>query len=161
MNMEYIKEKSVAFTGHRYVPYMQKNEIREKIKNAIINEYKSGMINFYCGMAVGFDMMVAEVLLSLRSEMKNLKLIAVVPFKGQEARFNEYNKKRYNQILGVADDVIVLSDKYYNGCLLRRNDFMLDNSCKLIAYYNGEKKGGTFYTCREATSRGIPIINLY
>ena len=60
-----------------------------------------------------------------------------------------------------ADKVIVLSDTYYKGCLLRRNDFMLQHSNFVIAYYDGKQKGGTYYTCREARKRGMTVVNLF
>ena len=71
------------------------------------------------------------------------------------------NSKRYDHILAKADKVIVLSDTYYKGCLLRRNDFMLQHSNFVIAYYDGKQKGGTYYTCREARKRGMTVVNLF
>ena len=68
---------------------------------------------------------------------------------------------RYQNIISRADRVIVLSEHYFKGCLLRRNDFMLEHSCSLIACYDGKTYGGTFYTCREAGKRGMDIVNLY
>ena len=56
---------------------------------------------------------------------------------------------------------ICLSDTYYKGCLLRRNDFMLQHSNFVIAYYDGKQKGGTYYTCREARKRGMTVVNLF
>ena len=61
-----------------------------------------------------------------------------------------------NKLLLLAVVVIV-----FKGCLLRRNDFMLEHSCGVIAYYDGKPYGGTFYTCREARKRCMDIINLY
>ena len=159
--MNYTKENSVAFTGHRFVPYAQRVIINYRLKGGIRNAYRLGIRNFYCGMAVGFDMMAAECVLALKAELKDIKLIAVVPFRGQEARFSASDKLHYHQLLGKADKVVVLSEKYFKGCLLRRNDFMLENSSRLIAYYNGDEKGGTFYTCRRAEGRGMPILNLF
>ena len=37
---------------------------------------------------------------------------------------------------------------------------MVNNSCGVIAYYNGEHKGGTFYTYMKAMSLNIPIVNI-
>lgn len=34
---------------------------------------------------------------------------------------------------------------YYNGCLLKRNDYMLAHASGIIAYYDGKPKGGTFF----------------
>ena len=42
-----------------------------------------GITNFYCGMALGFDMLAAEEVISLKVELPNLKLIAVIPYDGQ------------------------------------------------------------------------------
>ena len=36
-----------------------------------------------CGMAMGFDLLAAEAALSLQCELKDLQVIAVVPFRGQ------------------------------------------------------------------------------
>ena len=120
-----------------------------------------GIQNYYCGMAIGFDMLAAEVVLSLKSELPQLKLIAVVPFMGQSARWSYNEQTRYKVILTRCDDVILLSQEYYNGCLLRRNDYMLTHSCGLVVFFDGKPKGGTFYTCRKAKKSGMDIINLF
>ena len=120
-----------------------------------------GIRNYYCGMAIGFDMLAAEVVLSLKSELPQLKLIAVIPFKGQSVRWNYKEQAKYNAILAQCDDSILLSKTYYNGCLLRRNDYMLAHSCGLVAFFDGKPKGGTFYTCRKAKASGMDIINLF
>ena len=70
-------------------------------------------------------------------------------------------KDRYQNIISRADQVIVLSEHYFHGCLLRRNDFMLEHSCGVIAFYDGKSYGGTFYTSREAVRKGLDIVNLY
>ena len=38
---------------------------------------------------------------------------------------------------------------------------MLNHASHIIAYYNGELKGGTFYTCRRAEHMDLEITNLY
>ena len=157
----YSKTNSVAFSGHRSVPEHRNEELRKKLRGKIRLLYAMGIRNYYCGMAIGFDMLAAEVVLSLKSELPRLKLIAVVPFKGQSARWDYNEQTRYKVILTRCDDVILLSQEYYNGCLLRRNDYMLAHSCGLVAFFDGKPKGGTFYTCRKAKSFGMDIINLF
>lgn len=89
--------------------------------------------HFYCGCAMGFDMLAAEVALALQSELSGLQVIAVVPYRGQSERWNDAMKARYDTILCNSDDVIILSEHYYHGCLLRRNDYMVFHSSSLIA----------------------------
>ena len=55
----------------------------------------------------------------------------------------------------------MLSEHYYNGCLLRRNDYMLSHSNGVIAYYDGTPKGGTYYTIRKARQMKLPVLNLF
>ena len=157
----YDKANSVAFSGHRSIPEHRKEKLRKELREKTKMLYAMGIRNYYCGMALGFDMLAAEVVLSLKSELPQLKLIAVVPFKGQSVRWCYNEQARYNVILTRCDDVILLSQTYYNGCLLRRNDYMLAHSCGLIAFFDGKPKGGTFYTCRKAKSLGMDIINLF
>lgn len=157
----YNKANSVAFSGHRSIPEHRKEEQRKKLREKIRLLYAMGIRNYYCGMAIGFDMLAAEVVLSLKSEFPQLKLIAVIPFKGQSARWSYNEQARYNAILARCDDSILLSQTYYNGCLLRRNDYMLTHSCRLVAFFDGKPKGGTFYSCRKAKALGMDIINLF
>ena len=160
-NLFLKKEQSVAFTGHRFIPYGKLPMLKTALKNVIIELYAKGYTNYYCGMAMGFDLLSAEVLLSLKTEYKELRLIAVVPYRNQDERFSFADKRRYHSILKKANETILLREDYCQGCMLRRNDYMLAHSNRVIAYFNGENKGGTFYTCKNAQVEGMPVINLF
>lgn len=155
------KSKSLAFTGHRTIPVERQNEIRTRLVEAVSVASKSGITCFFSGMAMGFDLMAAETVLSLKGKYPEIRLIAVVPFRRQSSRWPSMEKERYQRIIIQADWVIVLSEQYFHGCLLRRNDFMLEHSCGVIAFYDGKPYGGTFYTCREAVKKDMDIVNLY
>lgn len=155
------KSKSLAFTGHRTIPIERQNEIRARLVEAVSVACKSGITCFFSGMAMGFDLMAAETVLSLKGRYPDIRLIAVVPFRRQSRWWPPIEKERYQKIISQADQVIILSEHYFHGCLLRRNDFMLEHSCGVIAFYDGKPYGGTFYTYREARKRCIDIINLY
>ena len=150
------KSKSLAFTGHRTIPIERQNEIRARLVEAVSVTCKSGITCFYSGMAMGFDLMAAET-----GRYPDIRLIAVVPFRRQNCRWPSIEKERYQNIVSRADRVIVLSEHYFHGCLLKRNDFMLEHSYGVIAFYDGKPYGGTFYTCREAMKKGMDIVNLY
>ena len=158
---KYNKAVSVCFSGHRSVPFAKRRELKQCLKSEIAKAYADGYRYFYCGMAMGFDLLAAEAALSLQCELKDLQVIAVVPFRGQSDRWSKEEQAKYDAILRIVDDVVVLSEQYYNGCLLRRNDYMVNRSSRLIAYFDGNPKGGTFYTVREAKRQGLDIVNLY
>lgn len=158
---KYDKAVSVCFSGHRSVPFAKRRELKQCLKSEIAKAYADGYRYFYCGMAMGFDLLAAEAALSLQCELKDLQVIAVVPFRGQSDRWSKEEQAKYDAILRIVDDVVVLSEQYYNGCLLRRNDYMVNRSSRLIAYFDGNPKGGTFYTVREAKRQGLDIVNLH
>lgn len=161
MTTKYDKAVSVCFSGHRAIPSHMQKAVRRQVRKEIERAYKRGIRNFYCGMALGFDTQAAIAALSLQSEYQDLMVIAVVPFRGQADRWGEKERERYQNILGIMNEVIVLSEEYHPGCLLRRNDWMLEHSSGVIAYFDGQQRGGTYYTCRRARLLGLPITNLY
>lgn len=138
-----------------------KREYGEQVRGKIRLLFSLGFRKFVSGMALGFDMLAAEEVIKLKEELKGVKLVAVIPYRGQSGRWTPYQRERYQRILNEVDEEIVLSEGYYNGCLLKRNDYMLAHASGIIAYYDGKPKGGTFYTCRKARLKGLDIINLY
>lgn len=153
--------KSITFTGHRIIPLVRQEDVRERLTAAVALACKLGMTHFYCGMALGFDMMAAEVVLSLKDKFPDIRLIAIVPFSGQSDRWASSEQERYHRILAKTDKVVVLSGNYFRGCLLRRNDYMLSHSSGVIAYFDGKPKGGTSYTVRKAERMKMNVVNIY
>lgn len=62
------KSKSLAFTGHRTVPVERQDEIRARLAEAVSLACRLGITCFYSGMAMGFDLMAAETVLSLKGK---------------------------------------------------------------------------------------------
>ena len=163
-NMEQKKisrAATAAFTGHRFMEASLREHVRKRLSDAVLDAYGQGIQNFISGFAIGFDMMAAEAIVSLKRSYPDITLIAAIPFRGQASRFSFHDRKRYDRLLEAADEVIVLSDCYYPRCFLDRDEFMVSHSSRLIAYYDGREKGGTFYTIRKARAQNIPIVNVY
>ena len=145
--------KTCAFTGHRvlYDNYSEKLTVKE-IKNAV----KDGFDTFLVGMALGFDTECFKLLLKFR-EKKDIKIVACVPCVTQPERFNKEQKKTYFDLLSKADDVKIISEKYTPACMRKRNEFMVDNSSRLIAYLKRDY-GGTKKTVDYAVKRGVKVV---
>ena len=77
-------------------------------------------------MAVGFDLAAAEAVLELRERVPGVRLVAAVPFRGQEMRFSPADRERFRRVLAEADSVEVLAPAYHRGCYAVRNDFLVD-----------------------------------
>lgn len=57
---------AVALTGHRFIPYDKVPSLRQALRTVILEHYNRGIRIFYCGMAMGFDLLVAETALSMK-----------------------------------------------------------------------------------------------
>jgi len=129
---------SCCFTGYRpnKFPFElnQSNaeyiRFENKLTDAVFSLPDEGCHTFYCGMAMGFDIIAAETVLLLKKGIKNteVRLICVIPFKGQEASFPPEWKERFNNILRNADEIIYLCEQYHKSCFQERNKYMIDNS---------------------------------
>ena len=158
---KFCEAATAAFTGHRWYDSSRKHSVRKKIEECVREAYRNGITNFISGMAIGFDLLAAEVVLSLRHECPAITLTAVLPFREQASRFNELNKCRYYKCLSQADDIVILSNDYTAKCYLERDRFMVEHSSLLIACYDGRNRGGTFWTVNYAARTGKNVINIY
>lgn len=166
--MEIIKSKTVAFTGHRALKFYAGNKdnnllnvVSTEIALVIASLYEQGYNTFLSGMADGIDMIAAEEVLKFKQKKRDVRLVAVIPFRGQEDNYNAKDKFLYKQICEYADHRIYLAESYINDDqFLKRNDYLLANSSHLVCYYNG-KKGGTMYTVNRAIKADMPIINIH
>ena len=136
--------KSCAITGHRDLP---KNLSREKLKADLRALIQEGVQYFYNGLAVGFDLLTAEILVELKVEFSNLHICGCIPFHGQERYFSAEDKRRYYRVLEECDDTVVFCAEYQKGCYFIRNDYMVEKADLLYAYCVS-KTGGTAYTVR-------------
>lgn len=66
----------------------------------------------------------------------------------------ETAKKR---IIQGCDIVNNISKRYYQGCMQKRNRYMVDKSDLVIAVWNGKESGGTWNTIQYAKSKGKKI----
>ena len=60
---KYDKAVSVCFSGHRNIPFLYRKKLKLQLKAAITKAYAGGYRHFYCGCAMGVDMLAAEVAL--------------------------------------------------------------------------------------------------
>ena len=132
--------KTIAFSGYRTEKLPENvDPIRIQLKKEVNKCIEDGYDTFLCGMAEGFDLMSAEIVLDLKKSY-SIKLICVIPFDdGRE------HGEKYSNIANNADEKVVLSNQFSYDTYYKRNEYMVDNCDKLICYYDG-RYGGTEYT---------------
>ena len=157
---EQEKPLSACFTGHRVIPANRIPDIEAAVEKAIISLVKRGVTTYYNGGAAGFDLLTAEKVIALKTLSDYaIRLIMVLPCRGHDAKWNDCDKARLLNVLGKADEVICLSEQYYNGCMGVRNKRLVEHSEICVAYMVRERTG-TSQTIRLAREKGLEIINL-
>ena len=148
--------KVCAFTGHRKLAGTDFDELL--LERVITNLVKNGVKRFLCGMAVGFDLKAASIVIVLKRSY-DIELVACLPCANQSERFSEKNKILYDEIIACCDEVVVLEEAYTRGCMLRRDRYMVDNSDTLVCFLR-KTSGGTYYTVNYAKSTNKKIIEI-
>ena len=154
-----------CFSGHRpeklEEPEAQiKDWLREQIESAIA----AGFTTFISGCAMGVDIWAGQIVIRLRDEEKVrkgssvLRLIAATPWPGFTNRWNIDWQEQYSQLLRDADLVVPVSNRYSNDVFDKRNEWMVDHSNRLIAFYNGAP-GGTRNIIEYAQKHGVEVVS--
>ncbi len=160
-----LNSKVCFFTGYRpqKCPWgFNEKDVRclamkEKIKHEIERVIKRGYDTFLCGMALGFDIICAEIVLELKKQYSHIKLVGALPCKNQSCKWHEKDKIRYNKVLSQLDGVRCIYNYYVDGCMQERNNFMVNSSSLGIALFDG-KSGGTKKTIEYAEKQNVEII---
>ena len=152
--------KACCFTGHRDLPKGEAERLTEKARALILQLIHEGFTEFRVGGAVGFDMIMAELLLRLRDEEKQeIRIISVIPFPSWRAKWSSEEIRRQNVILEKSNEVIFVRQHYCQGIYMIRNRALADGAQVCIAYCN-RPKGGTAWTVRYAKQNGLRTYNL-
>ena len=104
------------------------------------------------------DMDFAEAVLQAKKQHKNIVLEIAVPCRNQDMKWSKDDKKRYEKILNSADFVNVLSESYTSFCMQKRNEYMVNKSDLVIAFWNGEESGGTWNTMKYAQRKSKQLL---
>ena len=148
----------IAGTGHRpdklggyTVPNPIYIKVCQQIEKHLLDLKPEKVIS---GMCIGYDMWLANIALKLK-----IPLVAAIPFKNQECKWNKDTQKIYNILLSRASEQIIVSEGEYAASKMQiRNQWMVDNCDTLLACYNGDASGGTFNCIKYAKSVNKEII---
>lgn len=159
-----LMENTVCFTGHRpqHLPFSltqseQGLALQKKLKEVIKNLIENGYKNFISGMAIGIDMLCAQIVLDYKAHY-DINFWCYLPCHNQDKLWNRKEKALHSQILQKADKILYAVDKNYcTGCTQLRNKMMVDDSNLVLAVYY-EKSGGTRSTIEYAKLKGKQII---
>jgi len=126
------------------------NEIHSKLKE--INPTK-----VIIGMALGTDQWTARWCIKLE-----IPFVAALPMKNMDAKWPEKAQKMYHAIIKKAAEIWVVPNQEatLNEKMQLRNEYIVDNSDKMLAVFGGQT-GGT-YNClvyAKKHNKKIDLIN--
>ena len=135
------REITCCFTGHRPVrlPWgMRETDprciaLKDQIAATLDGIYESGYRHFICGMAIGCDTYFAEAVLKLKERYADVTLEAAVPCDNQADRWTRAQREHYAGLIDQCDVVTYVSHTYSPGCMMKRNEYMIDASSLLLA----------------------------
>lgn len=155
------KPQTCFFSGHRI---MEKKEIslcKSLLREEILNCINRGITRFIVGGAIGFDMMAAEAVLSLREDY-DIELVLYIPCKNHTAKWKFQDVERFEEIKNRADAVkFIYEGKYIPGCMQMRNSKMVSDSDHGIVYLRAAVNSGSAQTVKLAKEKGIPFVNIF
>ncbi len=159
MLKSFDQKTTACFTGHRFIPASLTLQLRSRIETALLESYNNGYRTFLCGGARGFDTLAALEVLQFRNHHPDIRLVLAVPCADQADLWPESDRKIWESVRVQANEVCILSESYYNGCMQARNRFMVDASSLCFCYLN-RFQGGTWFTVRYALHCGLMLKNL-
>lgn len=152
------RNKTVCFTGHKKFENERLAKLPDEIDKAIQNGYDT----FLSGGTAGFEQYAAMLIIKLREKQPNLRLILILPCEKENMgkKWNKIDKRIFEFVTQNADEIIVTDDNYFDGCMRKRNQMLVDLSSYCITYYC-KRRSTTGQTIKMAEEAGIPITNIY
>lgn len=118
-----------------------------------LGEAPEGELILISGGAQGIDQMWMEVGLYLE-----LPVIAALPFEGYDSKWPVASQQIYRKLLDQCHEVRYIAGPGYDPAKMQlRNQWMVDNSDVLVAYWNGTP-GGTANCVGYAMSKGHKVV---
>ncbi|MCK5486579.1 MAG: DUF1273 family protein [Desulfobacterales bacterium] len=141
----------IAVTGHRGIfPETRLIDLAE----AALSRYTPKRV--YTGMALGWDMAIAEACVLLE-----IDYVACLPFPQQADRWSIEQQSQHRDLIDLASHVWTGNDEYARDAFNNRNKYMIDSADQVLALWDGRRTGGTHHAVMHANFREIPVHNLW
>lgn len=156
------REQTCCLTGHRVIPPGEEAKVMVRAKNILLRLIREKNVRYFgVGGAVGFDMLAAEYLLSLRDRReRQLKIVSVLPWPGwrETDDWTDELRDREEKILLASDKVVYVCPDRQKNVFLLRDRALVDGSAYCVSYCN-RLRTGTAYTVRYALEQGVKVYN--
>lgn len=158
-----------CFTGHRSrdLPFggdMRKQGMKclaSSLQLLIVEAIADGYNTFISGMSDGIDLICAQLVLEVArsGQYGDIKLICALPYREQYSEIvTTLDKYKYTVIADACNEKVIISEKSDRDRYKKRNQFMVDNSSRVIGVIKDKQFGsGTLQTVNMAKRAGLEI----
>lgn len=127
-------------------------DIESVVRRAVFR----GAGTFMCSGSGLINMMLGEAVLRVKKDFPALKLLFIIPYKGQEKYWSAPMRLWYSRLLARADNVQILEAEYTPGAFKRCNELMLALAPMIICIPGGVCTDAF----RSAVRRGKDILSI-
>lgn len=152
-----LRSKKLSFgTNESHADCLRLKELILKNVDRLIREKNAR--HFISGMAMGADQICSQIVIELKKQHNNITLEAAIPCSNQDKLWPQKYKDEYKRLLLLCDECHHVSTRpYFDGCMIQRNNYMVEKADYLISIWDGST-GGTSSTVKSAWQKGIPVI---
>lgn len=139
-------EKACCILGQRTekLPWRYDEEqpecraFKARLHDVMMELVRNGVTTFYTDMSDGVNMIAAEIVLQVKGEMpdERVRLIGVLPYEEQAARWAVPLRERYFNIMAQADGEVLMSNRFTFTCYRDSAQYMMKHSSHMIAVIN-------------------------
>jgi len=150
--------KTCAFSGHRKIHECKADFVREALEQEIRQAITEGFIRFISGFADGSDLLFASLVAEAQQKNPAIILEAAIPYKDRLS----HNDELFIELIRKCKTVHVVQELYTKDCYRIRNTFLVQNSDRLIAVFDGRVRSGTSQTIKiaERQMKEIRLIKI-
>ena len=147
-----------CFSGHRPEKLDEPEEqVKAWLSAQIDAAVSAGYTTFISGCGMGVDIWAGQLVLQKKQKNPALHLIAATPWPGFSNRWSTNWQVQYSDLLKNADLIVPVCNHYHKDVFQQRNEWMVDHSNRVIAYYNGAP-GSTRNTIEYAKNKGVEVF---
>lgn len=148
-----METKTCCVTGHRNIPKERLDYVEQELRRQVQAAIKDGFTRFISGFAEGADLMFAAIVAEEKVQHPEFYLEAAIPYPGRR----QSKDQQFQKLLKACDGIKVVCNTYSKSCFFQRNRYMVAESQRVIAVYDGRERGGTLFTMRDAYAAGREV----
>lgn len=154
-----MQQQTACLTGHRHMTAEERVTVRAQLERTLCTLIEEGVTYFGVGGAIGFDLLAAQTILSLKDRYEAVRLIVVLACRDQAARWHAADAATLADVCVRADKVVCLQDTYTPECMKTRDRYLVDHSGVCVCWLT-HYGGGTGYTEQYALKNGKRVVHV-